>query len=527
MESSSYGTMPIIPSKVSPKRETWSQLVAINVNNVLLLSNGMAAGYATILIPGLLSDNDKAMVLTETEISWIGSLSYMCSIIGCFLSGMITQPIGRTRAVHLVCPFLFASLLIFKFATQMWHIYVALCLCGCLVALIDAPMLSYKAEICQPHLRGMLSATSTVSVITGVLLQFILGTFFHWRTVAVISSSLPFIGFILLFFIPESPHWLIMHNKIDKAQRSLAWLRGWTTIENVEEEFQQMWNNYKEVSSYESFKVDRNTQTSEKFDWKQSLLLYVRKNFLWPLGLVSFLFFLANFTGICTLQTYAVSIFGTLQAPMDNYYATVTLGVTQVVGSFLSLFVVKYFGKRVMGFVSVLGLAFCNAVVGIYAFMIKAKYLIFEVESDNSLRSDYAWVPLCTLIAMAFIGHVGIRVLPWILLSEIFPHETRAMGCGIGSAIFYLIAFLANKVFLRLTLYLQFAGVCWFYAAISVFGFIIMYFFLPETEGKDLQDVINHFAEISQLDDKVKREIKTNPKSHTSHTIKNTVEDKV
>ncbi|KAK4880566.1 hypothetical protein RN001_008712 [Aquatica leii] len=447
-------------SKLEPKnsetKAALAQLIAINVNNILLMSNGMIAGYPTILIPGLSEDTSNRIEIAENEISWIGSISFATALIGCFLSGTITNPIGRSRSIHIASPFVFGSWLIFNFASQVWHLYLALCLCGFFSSVIEAPIISYKAEVSQPHLRGMLSATSTLFVIFGVLLEFILGTFFHWKTVALISSAFPFIAFALLFFIPESPHWLLMNAKIHQARRSLAWLRGWTTVDHIEKEYEKMLSDCKEF--------DNTTVFNHKPKWSQIILNYTKKSFVWPLALVSFIYLLANVTGLVTLQTYAVNIFGTLQAPMDKYYATVILGIVQVFGCFVSLFFVRYFGKRVTAFVSVLGVALCNVIVGIYAYVIDVKYLQFTNETSEVHFSSNTWLPLCVLISMAFIGHVGLRAIPWILVGEVFSHKTRAVGCGIGSAVYSLLAFFANKTFLSMTLVMEISGNCLFYA---------------------------------------------------------------
>lgn len=77
----------------------------------------------------------------------------------------------------------------------------------------------------------MLAATGTTCVITGIFIQFIMGTFFSWRAVALVSCFLPIFTITALFFIPESPYWLLTKGRIEEAQRSLCWLRGkWTWL---------------------------------------------------------------------------------------------------------------------------------------------------------------------------------------------------------------------------------------------------------------------------------------------------------
>lgn len=94
------------------------------------------------------------------------------------------------------------------------------------------------AEITQPHLRGMLGSTSTVSVMAGLLVEFLFGSILTWRGVALTSAIFPVLSFLLLFLVPESPIWLTMKGRCEEARHSLAWLRGWTTVEEIEAEYQ-------------------------------------------------------------------------------------------------------------------------------------------------------------------------------------------------------------------------------------------------------------------------------------------------
>ncbi|XP_031344090.1 facilitated trehalose transporter Tret1-like isoform X2 [Photinus pyralis] len=479
----------------------------------MLVSNGMVAGFPIILIPKLSQEHFGASSnITEDQMSWMGSISFTCSLIGCLVSGFITQPIGRTRSVQVVAPLLFLAWIIFPFANEVWHIYLALCLCGFACSLVEAPILAYKSEVCQPYLRGMLSATSTLSAVTGTLIQIVLGASCHWRTAALISSSFPALTCVLLFYIPESPHWLVMHNKEDAAHVSLAWLRGWTTLENVQDEFEAIC-----CSCSTDIQKSVNDSRGNAIEPKprSKLAAYTKKGFLWPLGLMEFIFFLSHFTGNTTLQTYAVSLFETMRAPMDDFHATVVLGVAEVVGCLISLFFVRAYGKRIMTFVSLSGIGICNVVIATYAYRIGVKYLELDDGTVNSPSSHYHWIPSCLLILLAFIGHCGIRVLPWVLLGEVFPHETRAVGCGLGSASYNLMIFLANKLFINMVNGFTMVGVYVFYAVISFVGLVYLYVALPETEGKNLEDVINHFSEVAMLDNNIQR--RDSNKAHYSN----------
>lgn len=98
---------------------------------------------------------------------------------------------------------IFISWLTFYFATSIYHLYISLCLVGFSGGLMETAVLTYVAEVTEPKFRGMLTATGTTCVVIGILVQFILGTFFKWRTIALMCSGLPLLTIIALFFVPE------------------------------------------------------------------------------------------------------------------------------------------------------------------------------------------------------------------------------------------------------------------------------------------------------------------------------------
>lgn len=328
-------------------------------------------------------------------------------------------------------------------------------------------------------------------------MQFLLGTFLHWRKVALVNCSIPIASFLLLFFVPESPHWLIMKNRLNEARKSIAWLRGWTTVEAVDSEF-------KELCLHLGHKVE-NSNSIKELIVTEKLKLFLKKSFLCPYGLVSFVFFLANFGGMTTLQTYAVQIFATLQAPIDKYYATIILGVAQLTGCILCVCIIHYTGKRKLNFVSLIACGVCYLAIATYAYVIDVKYLITDADSSTESKSTYSWIPMTFLISFAFLSHIGIRVLPWILTGEVYTTETRAAASGLSSAVSYICAFLANKTFFYMISWMTLPGTYWFYSALNLLGFVVLYFVLPETEGKTLHEIMEHFAGEKKLNKSIRR----------------------
>lgn len=143
---------------------------------------------------------------------------------------------------------------------------------------------------------------------------------------------------------------------------------------------------------------------------------YTKRTFYLPFILVSAAFFIGAFNGTSTLQTFAVVIFAKLKAPIDNYTATVFLGIAQLVGTIISVLTIHFMGKRKLSFLSLSGTGLCLLVIAVYGYLSDVNYL------DGT---KYTWLPTTLIIGAAFMANMGIRTLPWILAGEVFPVKVR------------------------------------------------------------------------------------------------------
>lgn len=359
--------------------------------------------------------------------------------------------------------------------------------------------MTYVAEITQPYLRGILSATSTFAVSFGILLEFIIGSLCNWRTTVLVNCAFPVISFILLFLIPETPIWLIANNRLEEARRSLAWLRGWTSIEHIENEFQEL---HKQIKT----KSEEN-----KSSRLETIKLLAKKNFIWPYLLASFVFLSSSFNGMQPLQTYAVKIFECVKAPINKYSATVLIGMVQLIGCVMCMSLIHRIGKRAITLISVIGAAVCFFITATYLYEEDIKYFPenSHVNKTSDTRDDSDWIPLTFLVLSSFFSYLGLRILPWILIGEVYPNEVRGIGAGISSATAYIFSFISNKIFFKLVSALTLPGVFWFYSGFGMFSSIILYFVLPETEGKTLYEIIEHFSGTKKLRNSVRNKMKT------------------
>lgn len=119
-------------------------------------------------------------------------------------------------------------------------------------------------------------------------------------------------------------------------------------------------------------------------------------------------------------------------------------------------------------------------------------------EAENDLQA-FGWVPLILLLGAALFIHIGIGLVPWMLIGEMYPTNIRSGSSSISIGLGYLFAFFANKLYFSMVKLLTLAGLFWFNAAISAAGCVLIYFILPETEGRTLVEIENDFARKKSL----------------------------
>ncbi|XP_055851615.1 facilitated trehalose transporter Tret1 isoform X2 [Episyrphus balteatus] len=652
-------------------RRALPQFLAVSVKNTLLFVYGMTLGFPTIVIPAIQGGDGREpsdIVLNRDQISWFSSINLICVPLGCLFSGVFSQPIGKRKAMQIVNLPILGSWLLFHFATSTEHLYAALCLAGIGGGLMEAPVLTYVAEITEPKYRGILSVLGSTCVMGGVFVQFILGSFLDWRTIAAINTVFPVISIVCLFFIPESPTWLIRKQKFKEAIRALQWLRGWVPEYKIETEFNQLYEQLITKPAIEDAN-DGITDTNKRTCY-QRMKIFRKQTFWFPFILVSFTFFVGHFSGKTPLQTYAVQIFHTLKAPINKFHATILLGVAEMISTILSVCLVHFTGKRPLVLISTIGCGLCFFSTGTYAYflnvipgfaidnvVVNASSLVpkdhlitldnitnifeqnpilgtnldktniadydittrmpelfdttlhpsiahlveepsvrvkrsndsFDMEtaefnpfdslpifdygdvndtteiyhqsenikqeittepipikeaatssnnwdkdipSKNQVASDIllpipkqdknnlVWIPLILMLGAAFFAHLGIRMIPWILIGEVFPASVRSTASGLVSAVGYIFGFLANKLFIQMLASMGLPGTFWFYSFVAIGGATVLFFVLPETENKTLAEIESYFSK------KTKRGRKTSiPYDHSKPPFLSDVEN--
>jgi sugar porter (SP) family MFS transporter len=356
----------------------------------------------------------------------------------------------------------------------------------------------YIAEISPTHIRGRLVSLFQLLITIGILVSYLSDLAFannnnveSWRPMFYMGIIPGFILLIGMFFLPETPRWLMSKGREEESRRILK------RIEEpglVEDSMQRM---KEEVE-----------KAKERPNFREVFRPWLRTALFIAVGIM----FFQQFVGINTVIYYSPKIFMIVgfEGARAGIWGAVSVGIVNVVFTILSLFMIDKLGRRKLYFIGLTGIVASLIALG----------LVFAFHS--SLGETGKWLAIFFVwIYIAFFA-ISLGPLGWLIISEIFPLRVRGIGSSIGSLSNWLfngiVAFTFFKVVKLLTasgadiithenvynaatntFSVQAinngnpAGAFWFYAAIGIIGLFWGYFYIPETKGIPLEKIEEHW----------------------------------
>ncbi|KAF5278406.1 hypothetical protein FQA39_LY05895 [Lamprigera yunnana] len=452
--------------KFKRTRGVLAQALLTTIVTLVTASCGMPIGYSAILLPQLKSGNETLQIDDEMG-SWIASVHSAATPIGSLVSGTIMDFFGRKKTLQIACLPLIVGWIFITSSHNHNLILVGRVVAGIAVGLTAAPCQVYIGEVSDPKLRGMFSSIPFASYTFGILLVYLLGTAAHWRLVAGLSIILPTVAIIVIWFLPESPVWLVRKGLIDEANKACYWLRG-GNVQQAKKDMEQLINRAKE------------DQLRSAQNYESTFKMFCTSRVLKPFAILNIFGLLQGLSGVYLIVFYAVDIISTMDNGMNEFLAAVlTAGVRflfTIVASILLLFV----GRRPIALTSAIGTAlssFCLALL---------------LYSNCYNKSILVPIVLLTYIATSTIG---LLVLPAVLVGELFPMRIRGLAGSITFTNINLTIFLITKFFPMLHSLVGVHGFFLIFGVCSLIGSIFLYITLPETKNKSLNEIEDYFSQ--------------------------------
>lgn len=217
-------------------------------------------------------------------------------------------------------------------------------------------------------------AVTNCGCMVGYTMIYILGTVLTWRSVALINLSFPFISAILIFWIPETPYWLLSKNRYDHALKSLQWLRGWVSEKTVKNEFEKM-QRYKTISTRCEECQTSQCDHNKKIKFCQKLRT-IKDTATRPMIIVLLVSFFVIFDGIKSIRPYYVQIFRVFGVPIDIYWSPVLMGLIESSAAITTIVLIPYVGKRRILLFAMISTACCCILLGKHCIFIDNYYIL-------------------------------------------------------------------------------------------------------------------------------------------------------
>lgn len=399
--------------------------------------------------------------ISKDEFSWISSLVAIGSAVICIPIGILTDMIGRKYSMLLmVVPFTIGWLLII-FAKSVIMFYIGRFITGLSGGAFCVAAPIYTAEIAENEIRGTLGSYFQLLLTTGILLSYILGTFVNMRILSIISALVPLIFFVVFMFMPESPSYYLKKGNEKFARKNLIKLRG--IQYNIENELQ----NQKDA-------LEETNKNSVSF-WILIKSKTTLKSFIIAYGLM----FFQQLSGVNVVIFYTNSIFEKANTGLNPSYSTIIVGVMQILAVFVSTLIVDRAGRRILLLISIIFLCLTSCTLGVYFYLLKN-----EVDV-NSIK----WLPLVSVCIFIIMFNMGFGPLPWMMMGEIFAPEVKSVAASSACLFNWILVFIVTKFFSDLSKTIDLDATFWLFAVISLIGTFFVYFIVPETKGKSLEEI--------------------------------------
>ncbi|XP_069699269.1 facilitated trehalose transporter Tret1-like isoform X2 [Periplaneta americana] len=457
----------------------YKQLLIGAVANLGTIAVGMSMGFSAVALPAM-QDPYHVPHVSEEQASWIASMISVGMPLGCLFIGPLLDRLGRRRTIILVnAPAVVGWFLIATVpSNEHWffpQLYIGRFLAGVSVGLVSLPVIVYVSEVLDKNLRGFVITWGSLGVSTGILSVYILGSLIkdNWRVVAGICNVFPVLAIVMAWFLlPESPVWLALKERFQEAELSMRRIRGVPHTEDLDD-----------VLREELDAMIDNIAQNHDITFMEMLAQLKRPEVYKPLAIFNSFFFFQQFSGIYVIILYSVIMVQEMGIQLDGYIITVLIGVCRVIMAVVTSYATGRFGRRILCNTSGIGMTLSLTALATYLSMVH----------DGTLQSSEGWFPATMMLLAVLTACLGFLSLPFAMIGEVFPPQVRSNACAATTFVATTFAFLAVKLFPDMRRVMGYHNLFTFYAAVSAIGTLLMYVYIPETQGKTLEEVEQMF----------------------------------
>ncbi|MUG72231.1 sugar porter family MFS transporter [Paenibacillus validus] len=435
----------------------------VTLVSIVAALGGLLFGFDTAVVSGAIGFMEHRFQLNQVEIGWAVSSLIIGCIVGAAMSGILSDRFGRKK-VLITAAILFIIGSVGSAIPDTFSAYImARILGGIGIGITSTLCPLYNAEIAPAKYRGRLVALNQLAIVTGIFLTYFVNLWIAgsgddawdiatgWRWMFAVGAVPGLLFLALLFFVPESPRWLIKQGRPAEALPILLKIHG---DELARQEV---------LDIKESFK-------QENGSIRQLLNPGLRIALIVGVGLA----ILQQVTGINAIMYYAPEIFKETGAGTNaSLIQTILVGLINFLFTILALWLIDKVGRKALLLVGSSLMTLCLVVIG-FAF-----------------QTGHTSGPLVLIFILLYVASFAISLGPvvWVVLSEIFPNRIRGRATAIAAMALWAADYVVSQSFPPMLNSAGPAITFWIFGFMSLFTFLFTWRVVPETKGKSLEEI--------------------------------------
>ena len=424
---------------------------------------GMLFGYDTGVISGAILLISKDFSLTSIQVEVVVSCVLVGALLGAISGGLLADRFGRRRVIIATATLFVAGAIITALSPTFTLLIAGRIIVGTAIGVASFTTPLYISEVSPVKIRGQLVSINQVALTSGIVISYLvdyaLADIQGWRWMFGLAAVPAAILAVGMFWLPESPRWLVSKNLIDYARTVLERIRRTKDVGTELEDIQS-------------------SLAMQSGGWRDLFTPLIRPALIVGVGLA----ILQQITGINTVIYYAPMIFEFTGAKSASasILATVGVGVVNVAMTVVALLLVDRVGRRLLLLIGLAGMIVGLGVLG----------LAFQLPS---LSGSLGWIAEISLMLYVGAFAIGLGPVFWLLISEIYPLKIRGVAMSVATSANWGANLFVALTFLTLIQATGRSSTFWIYAFVGIVAWLFTWFYVPETKGRSLEEIESHW----------------------------------
>lgn len=447
---------------------------------IIAALGGFLFGYDTAVISGTIPLVVGQYGLDTMSQGWYVGCALVGSIIGVLCAGILSDGIGRKWSMLLSAVLFITSAVGCAVSHSFDQLVVYRIIGGMGIGVVSIVSPLYISEISIPKYRGRMVALYQLAVTIGFLgaylinfallrwsssdptlsgdwMQLIFSTEV-WRGMLGMETIPALLFLVAILFIPESPRWLILRHKDDRAREILRTM-------------------HRDPEVVESQMSETRAAIAATSAEQSSLRLLREPAVLRPVLIGVAIAMLGQFMGVNAVLYYGPSIFeGAGLAAQDSLWYQVWIGIVNVLTTVLAIFLIDKVGRKTLVYYGVSGMIVSLVLIGLY-------FLYGE-----AIGISPTWL-LVFFLAYIFFCAGSISAVIFVFLSEMYPTRIRGLAMSLAGLSLWIGTYLIGQLTPWMLETLTPSGTFFLFALMCLPYLYIVWRLMPETTGKSLEEI--------------------------------------